>query len=250
VSGGLDIHDDIIDRSKVKNGRPTVLGRFGRDVALLVGDALIFKGLTLLSQLSSLGQEEISAISKVLRSMFFELGDAEALELKLRNRIDVDPKEYLNVLEKKAADVEAHTRIAAIVGNATDEEIEILGNYGRKLGKLIIVGDDIADAADPEELLHRIRFEHLPLPVFVALKDQALKPQITSILARQNLGELDAQQIFELAFDGGAFSAVEELMADLAEEALADLPILKHCRTELELLVNSTLGKKPIIHKN
>jgi len=48
ISGGIDIHDDIIDQSTIKDGRPTVYGRFGKDVALLVGDALLFKGLTLL----------------------------------------------------------------------------------------------------------------------------------------------------------------------------------------------------------
>jgi geranylgeranyl diphosphate synthase type I len=250
ISGGLDIHDDLIDLSKVKNGRTTVFGGFGKDIALLVGDALIFKGLTLLSQLSSVSRKKTSAISEVLKCMFFELGDGEALELKFRKRLDVLPSEYLDVLGKKAADVEAHTRIAAIVGNATDEEMEILGSYGRKLGKLIIVGDDIADAVDPEELLHRIEFEHLPLPVVVALKDQELKPRITSILKRQNLGKFDAQEIFEAAFDGGAFSAVEELMTNLAEEALAELRKLRYCRTELGLLVNSTLTKKRITHKN
>lgn len=250
ISGGLDLHDDIIDLSKVKHGRPTVLGRFGKDITLLIGDSLIFKGLTLLNQMNSISQQKTTTISEVLRSMFFELGEGEALELKFRNRLDVLPSECLEVLERKAADVEAHTRIAAVVGNATREETEILGNYGRTLGKLIIVGDDISDAADPDELLHRIRFEHLPLPLFVALEDQELARRITSILKRRNLSKADAQEVFEVAFDGGAFSAVEELMVRLAGEACAELTKLKYCRTELELLVNSTLLKKTIVHKN
>ncbi|MFQ5759241.1 MAG: polyprenyl synthetase family protein, partial [Candidatus Bathyarchaeia archaeon] len=48
ISGGIDIHDDIIDQSKIKDGRPTVYGKFGEEIALLVGDALLFKGLTFL----------------------------------------------------------------------------------------------------------------------------------------------------------------------------------------------------------
>ncbi|KPV61704.1 MAG: Short chain isoprenyl diphosphate synthase [Candidatus Bathyarchaeota archaeon BA2] len=48
ISGAIDIHDDIIDRSKVKGSRLTVLGKFSKGIALLVGDALLFKGFTLL----------------------------------------------------------------------------------------------------------------------------------------------------------------------------------------------------------
>ena len=48
ISGAIDIHDDIIDQSKTKGPRPTVLGKFGQDMALLVGDALLFKGFNML----------------------------------------------------------------------------------------------------------------------------------------------------------------------------------------------------------
>ena len=48
ISGGIDIHDDIIDQSETKGDRPTVFGKFGKDIALLVGDALMFKGFTML----------------------------------------------------------------------------------------------------------------------------------------------------------------------------------------------------------
>ena len=46
ISGAIDIHDDIIDQSKTKGDQPTVFGKFGKDIALLVGDALMFKGFT------------------------------------------------------------------------------------------------------------------------------------------------------------------------------------------------------------
>lgn len=48
LSGGIDIHDDIIDESKKKHGYVTVYGRYGKEIALLVADALFFKGFALL----------------------------------------------------------------------------------------------------------------------------------------------------------------------------------------------------------
>jgi len=247
ISGGIDIHDDIIDLSEVKNRRQTVYGKFGKDIALLVGDALMFKGLTLLNELNKeVDKEKIVVISKVLKSMFFELGDAEALELRFRKRFDVSLSEYLAVVRKKAADVEAHTRIGVILGNGTKEETDILSNYGRNLGMLIILGDDNADMVHPEELLHRIQKEHLPFPVLCALENPKVKPQVISLLKKERLKEADSKELFKVVYDGYAFNRVEEVMKNLVQEGTVGLKKLRFCRTELESLIEAALMKKKV----
>jgi len=135
ICGAIDIHDDIIDQSKDKGSRLTVFGRYGQDIALLVGDALLFKGFTMLYKAVEKGvpAEKIAAVSDIIKRTFFELGEAEALELQFRGRRDVMPEEYLWVVRKKSADFEAYTRIGAIVGGGSGEEIEALGEYGRLL---------------------------------------------------------------------------------------------------------------------
>ncbi|MEM2912660.1 MAG: polyprenyl synthetase family protein, partial [Candidatus Bathyarchaeia archaeon] len=107
ISGGIDIHDDIIDQSKTKRKVATVFGKFGKDIALLVGDALMFKGLTLLQDAlkNNVSTEKASKIINVVNGMFFELGDAEALELQLRGKVNITLEEYLRIVRKKAADV-------------------------------------------------------------------------------------------------------------------------------------------------
>ena len=50
LAGGADVHDDIIDQSTIKDTKPTVFGKFGKDIAILVGDALLFKGLYMLHE--------------------------------------------------------------------------------------------------------------------------------------------------------------------------------------------------------
>ena len=71
--------------------------------------------------------EQIVVIIDIIKRTFFELGDAEALELQFRRRTYVSSENYLRVVRKKAADVEAHTRISAILGNGTKKDIEALG---------------------------------------------------------------------------------------------------------------------------
>jgi len=65
ISGAIDIHDDIINGSRSKYGKPTIYGKYGRDIALLVGDALLFKGLLLLLKTENLSKEKRSTVPAI-----------------------------------------------------------------------------------------------------------------------------------------------------------------------------------------
>jgi geranylgeranyl pyrophosphate synthase len=242
ISGAIDIHDDIIDQSKNKDARPTVYGKFGKDIALLVGDALLFKGFTVLYDAVEKGisAEKIAVITNIINRTFFELGNAEALELQFRGRTDVTPEEYLQVVRKKAADVEAYTRISAIVGGGSEEEIEALGEYGRLLGMLVILRDDMIDMIDLEETLHRIKKEHLSLVIVYALQ----KPEIKSVLSqllKKTLTMKDTEKILMIVNEAGGFVRMEECMSKLAEEAYIKIEKIKYNKKHLQLLIQGML---------
>ena len=243
ISGAIDIHDDIIDQSKVKRSRPTVLGKFGKDIALLVGDALLFKGFTLLHEAIEKGipAEKVAVIIDIIKNAFFELGDAEALELQFRGRIDITPQEYLRVVRKKAADVEAHTRISAILGNASKEEIEALSEYGRLLGMLIILRDDLIDMIDLEENVHRIKREHLPLPTLYALENHRIKSTFSAILLKKTMTKGDAKTILETTDRAGGLECVGKLMQKIAKDACNHVRSLKTGREYLKILTRAML---------
>ena len=243
ISGAIDIHDDIIDQSKTKGSRPTVLGKFGRDIALLVGDTLLFKGFTLLHKAVEKGitTEKLAAIIDIIRNTFFELGDAEALELQFRGRIDVTPEQYLRVVRKKAADVEAHTHISAILGNASKEQTAALGEYGRLLGMLILLRDDLIDMIDFEEAVHRIRKEHLPLQVLYALENPEIKFAIGSILLKKRKTNKDIKTITAITNKARGPKCVAELMQNLAKDASKSLVNLKRNKRALKLLADAML---------
>jgi geranylgeranyl diphosphate synthase type I len=243
ISGALDIHDDIIDGSKTKESRPTVLGKFGKDVALLVGDALIFKGFALLNQAADKGipAEKVAVIIDIVKRTFFELGDAEALELKFRGRWDVTPEEYLKVVKKKAADVEAHTRISAILGNGSKEEIAALAEYGRLLGMLIILRDDLIDMIDFEEAVHRIRKEHLSLPILYALENPEIRSTLSSLLLKKTITKRDAEEILAVVDRAGGVNRLEKLMQNLVQNAHSHVEKIKKNREFLQLLSEGML---------
>jgi len=243
ISGAIDIHDDIIDQSNIKEGRPTVLGKFGKDIALLVGDALLFKGFTVLHEIleKSVPSEKRKAIRDVVKGMFFELGDAEALELQFRGSLDVSPEEYLQVVRKKAADVEAYARISAILGDASRKEVESLVEYGRVLGMLAILNDDILDMTDHRELTHRIQYECLPLPMLYVLQNPKLKYSISSLRNKRKITRRDAEKIMSMVDKAGGFRQLNALIRKLVKNGSSTLTFIKTNRTELMLLIRSML---------
>ena len=241
ISGAIDIHDDIIDQSKTKYNRPTVYGKYGKEIALLTADALLFKGFTLLHKAyTQIPTKKATKIMNTIKNMFYELGDAEALELKLRGRLDITPEEYLHIIEKKSADVEALTRIGGILGNGDVKQIEILGNIGRRIGMLVILSDDVMDSFDERELKHRIKYEILPLPVIYALKNPSVKKIVINILQRKRATISNIRILIK------AIENLKELdpLADLINEITKETEFYIGCirnNSHLKLLIKLTL---------
>jgi len=242
ISGAIDIHDDIIDQSKNKGTRPTVYGKFGKEIALLVGDALLFKGFTVLYDAVEKGvsAEKIAVITNIINKTFFELGNAEALELQFRGRTDVTPEEYLWVVRKKGADIEAYTRISAILGDASEEEIDALGEYGRLLGMLIILRDDMIDMLDPEETIHRIQKEHINIAILYALQNPKMNPVIRSIL-KKAITPKNAEKLSTLVDKAGGFARIDAYMNNLAKDASVKIEKAKCNKKHLKLLIRGML---------
>jgi geranylgeranyl diphosphate synthase type I len=242
ISGATGIHDDIIDQSKSKGSRPTVYGKFGKDIALLVGDALLFKAFNVLYKAVEKGvsAKKIAAISDIINRAFFELGDAEAFALRFRGRTDVTPEDYLSVVRKKAADIEAYTRISAILGNGSEEEIEALGEYGRLLGMLGILRADMIDMLDLEESVHRVRKEHFSLAILYALQNPTMKPMIESLL-KKTIKTKDAEKLSMLVDKAGGFTLMHKCMQELAENAYSKLEKIKHNKNYLNLVIRGML---------
>lgn len=248
ISGALDIQDDILDQSKTKYNCPTVYGKYGKEISLLVADALLFKGFALLQKACmQIPTEKATEIIDLVKNMFYELGNAEAMELKLRGRVDVTPEEYLYIIERKAADAEAHARIGAIIGNATEKEKENLGKYGRLLGIASIIRDDILDLFDRREAKHRIRKEHLPLPIIFSLRQCKNRSLICTFLNEKNIKDL----IKETNVTGG-FKLTMEFMERIVQQASKHVKEAVKCQqiqSQFLTIINS-LRISPINEKS
>lgn len=244
LSGATDIHDDLIDKTMIKDNRDTVLGKFGEDVALLAGDILFFKGFEELFE--GLARLDISpekniAISRMIIKLYFELCDGEALELRFRGRTDVKPEDYLQVLRKKAADIEICTRAGAMLGGGNEKENDLLGEYGRLLGLIILLRNDLEDLLDFDTGLNsRIKNESLPLPILYALEDGERKASILALLKEKEIRAKKAEELYKLVSEAEGVKKLWTLFIDLRKEANNKIKGVKNNQL-LRLILEATI---------
>jgi geranylgeranyl diphosphate synthase type I len=242
LAGAADIHDDIIDKSKTKGSKQTVFGKFGKDVTLLAGDALLFKGLTLLHEACKrLPKSQSQVILNLAKQAFFEIGSAEAKETSLKGKYDVTLEEYRRVIEMKAAVAEACARIGAILGSGNPKEIDALSRYGRVIGILMTIRDDFIDLFESNEIRNRAKNECLPLPVLLALRNATTKNEIVCILEKDKITEQETQRIVDLVMDHEEVQELKREMLSLIKETIGLLVSVKQNKYELELLLRSTI---------
>lgn len=236
LTAAADIHDDIIDESKTKYGKPTVFGRFGKDITLLVGDAFLMRALTLLHESrSNFPEEEANEIWNIVTTRFFELGEAEALETGVKGNINISSDEYFRILEKKASTFEAHMRIGALIGRGDPRAVDLLGNYGKTFGILISIREDFIDTFEPDELQNRMRNECLPLPILYAFKNPEVKKTILHYLSKPKISIRGAERIVNIIFNDKNVELLRDKIRNMVEKANVNIGALENEKTKSQL---------------
>jgi geranylgeranyl pyrophosphate synthase len=241
LAGAADIHDDIIDGSKIKEPQLTVYGKFGRDIAVLSGDAILLKGLYVLNEvLDPISKEKKKMILESVKQAFFNLCGGEAKEAGWRGKMEISKEDYLDIIEQKASASEAATRVGAIIGGGTKEEVEFLGRYGRTYGILFTLRNEFIDVFEPDELRNRLENECLPLPVLLAFHDESRKTQILQLL-KDEFTEKTIEKILDLSMDFGETRLLVEDMKRLAKKEISLFPSTLHNKKEFRLMLQATL---------
>jgi heptaprenyl diphosphate synthase/octaprenyl-diphosphate synthase len=142
------VHDDLIDQSPHRRGRPTIHEKWHHDVALLAGDylfALAARSITLAGSVAVM--DHISAAA------------AAVCEGEITNVDEIEPladalESYaFKIGHKTAALFEAAGKVGAVCGGADEGTIAALGRFGRAVGMAFQIVDDVLDYVGEEEKL-------------------------------------------------------------------------------------------------
>lgn len=155
------IHDDLpcMDNDDLRRGKPTNHRIFGEDLAVLAGDALLsfaFEHMAAAATAAEVSPERvvraIEELAKATGTGGLVAGQVVDIDSEGANDVGLELLEFIHV-HKTAALLEAAAVIGAIVGGGSDEEVEKLRKFARRIGLLFQVVDDILDVTKSTEEL-------------------------------------------------------------------------------------------------
>lgn len=226
------VHDDVVDSSDMRRGKPAVHTQWNNKVAILAGDYMLATVISLIAEVRNIRILEI--VSRLGRS----LSGGEMLQLHAGQSMWIDEERYMQIINQKTAQLfQACAEAGAESAGCTQRQRSALSEYGRLLGMCFQIKDDIFDYSDLEEIgkptMNDLRDGKVTLPLITALK-RAPQPEAEDIRSKgekvcsAGFAKEDETRILEeiksfvLRFKGDEY-AVQQMLAykKKATEALS-----------------------------
>lgn len=213
------IHDDYVDESTHRRGRPTVAAAEGAERAIAVGDYYFAKATRLIAEIG------IGGVTSTMAEALEAICASQIDDVALRGAFPGDHDSYLRIVRgKTAALFAAACASGAILSEAPPEVVEALRRYGDLLGTAFQMADDMVDfspsSGKPVGL--DIRQRVLSLPLIYAAEDRAVGPEVRRLLAGA-LGDKEVERVTELVTSCDALPRVREEARSLVDAALHEL---------------------------
>lgn len=143
------VHDDIMDNSNKRRGKPTLHVKHDLSTAILAGDSLLAIAYDyLLKDCNGNAKQILSSFNQGL----VEVCEGQSLDKDFEVQKKVTLDEYLIMINKKTAELaKMCCNIGALIGQGTVEEIKALTNYGQNLGLAFQLQDDLLDVVADEQ---------------------------------------------------------------------------------------------------
>jgi len=139
------IHDDVIDQTFVRRGKPTANALYGNLATVLSGDFILARAMRALAL-----DGDLRVIQKVAH-ITTDMSEGEVAEVFLRHRLDISEAEYLEIIRRKTAEFLAGCcQIGGYLVDANEATLQTLEQFGREVGIAFQIVDDLLDyVGDP-----------------------------------------------------------------------------------------------------
>ncbi len=210
------LHDDVVDASTLRRGRPTANERFGNPASVLVGDFLYSRAFQMMVDADSM------RVMQVLADATNVIAEGEVLQLMNMHDASLDEEGYLRVIRSKTAKLfEASARLGAILARQEPAIEEACATYGQALGTAFQVIDDVLDYAGNtaemgKNLGDDLREGKATLPLILAMQ-RGNAQQAATVRSAIETGSID--QLDEIAAIVRATGALEATRSAAAAEA-------------------------------
>ncbi|MET3896927.1 octaprenyl-diphosphate synthase [Devosia sp. UYZn731] len=223
------LHDDVVDESDMRRGKPAARMIWGNQASVLVGDFLLGQAFMMMVETS-----DIAALG-VLAAAAAAMAEGEVFQLAKTGDLATTPEDYAEVIRAKTATLfEAACEVGAMAGGADDAGRLALKAYGLELGNAFQLVDDVLDYRGESGAMGKntgddLREGKMTLPVILALAEGTPAEQA---LISSALGDAEASeaQVRDVVTIMGRYNTLTRTLdradahARAAMDALAKLP--------------------------
>lgn len=222
------LHDDVVDESERRRGRPTANLLWDNKSSVLVGDYLLARSFQMMVETGSLRVLDILANASAV------IAEGEVLQLTAAQDLGTTEEIYLKVIRgKTAALFSAATESGGVVAGASEAQIKALFDYGDALGIAFQIADDLLDYGGSSATIGKntgddFRERKLTLPVIkaIASADAEERAFWKRVIEKGDQKDGDLEQALALMAKHGALTAARDEALEWSARAQASLELL------------------------
>lgn len=217
------LHDDVVDSATMRRGRPAANLIWGNETSVLVGDYLFAQVFVTASR------RGIAELMHPLAHATAQMCAGELLETQMRGFWEMSEKQYIEIVALKTGSLtECACRMGSLAVDASEEEVEALGIYGRSIGVAFQIIDDVFDVISNEEGLGKpvgndLREGAITLPMLRSLKNSPDQDELRELLSKEEKSDADVLRALEIMRGGDAVAYSMNLAKEYASAAKAQL---------------------------
>ena len=148
------IHDDIIDQDPIRRGLDAVHVQYDDATAINAGDAMLAVGFEILAESEDIPENLLSHLIRSIGEMVRKVAEGQQEDIEFENREEVSEQDYIDMIAgKTSAMFETCARTGAILGNADEDTVENMAQWGLNLGLCFQLMDDLIDITGDTETL-------------------------------------------------------------------------------------------------
>lgn len=226
--------DDFLDKSPLRGGEETVANRYGVENAVITGEilqSLSIRSLIDVALKSVVHEKNLLAALRLIQKAHREIYLGQHLDIAFEQCPAIREDEYMDMVSMTTGSLmEASILIGAILRNASDEEMEALGQYGRSMGIALQITDDLLELIADPSLIGKIlggdlRQGKKRLPIIHALKHASYMEQqrIRAILGKSDASEKEIAEVTKILKNVGSLTYCQDLVVHLCGTAMETL---------------------------
>ena len=214
------VHDDVVDDSDERRGFFSVNALWKNKIAVLVGDYLLSRGMSL-----SLDNEDFSLL-KIVSNAVKEIIEGELLQLEKARKLDINEGVYFEIIRQKTASLIASCcSVGAASIDSSTEMIEKMRLFGEKVGIAFQIKDDLFDYGEVEigkPLGIDIKEKKMTLPLIFALNttDKSTKRRIINIIKNESEKPNKVAEVIAFVKSSGGIEYANQKMNAYVDEAM------------------------------